>query len=224
LSEKKDIPSTKIVVHSASRLTTKFNTPNEEIKKEGELTRKKLKSDSSYTSDGKVWINKKTLPHLLATDTKAANMIYNDLEKDDKFENGKTKNISMEAVQKEVSKRSQEPRDTLQRERLKDSELCLIALRDAPELEKIRELQESKIRRELPKVKAKRIKLESVDAITKEPLKNPEVHHKDRVADKPRKALDSDNLAVVNKETHRDIHRNNHDTAEEFKKLVKKNQ
>jgi len=212
----------KIILHSSEKLTIKFDEPIKEIEKEGKLTRSKLKSNSSYTSDGRVWINKDDVSHLLATDKKGANIIYNDLDDDDKLENGNTKNISIEAIQKEVSKRIQEPRDTLKKERLKDTEKCLPSMRDAPELEKIRELEESRIRKELPRVKAKKLKAETLDCITKEPLVKPEVHHKNRIADKPREALDDENLAAINDTTHGVIHQEGYDTKEGFEKYSEK--
>ena len=99
------------MIHSADELTINFSKPIEEINKEGEKSRELIKSNGAYTPDGRVWVNKKTLPHLLATDSKATRRIYNDLENNDKLENGKKQYASVEAVHKEVSKRIQEPRD-----------------------------------------------------------------------------------------------------------------
>lgn len=213
-SDKKDnLP----IVHSAEDLSITFPEPIEQIKKEGKKTRQLIQKNSSYTPDGRTWINRKNISHLLSTDSKGGRRVYNDLDEDDKLKNGTNDYASVEAVQKETSKRIQEPRDTIQKERLKDTEECLKALRDAPELEKIRELEESKIRKELPAVKRKKLKVESVDCITGEALIDPEVHHKDRVADKPRRALDEENLVALNKNTHRDqIHGNGIESEKEF--------
>lgn len=211
------------IIHSANKLTINFSEPIEEIEKEGNKSRKLIKSDGAYTPDGKVWINKKILPHLLATDSKATRRIYNDLENNDKIENGKEQFASVEAIQKEASKRIQEPRDTIQKERLKDTEEILKNFRDSPDLEKKRELEESKIRKELPEVKRKKLKAEMVDNVTKQPLQNPEVHHKDRVSDNPRRALDETNLAVVNQNTHRELHKQLIETEEEFERFKANN-
>lgn len=220
-SDKKDnLP----IVHSTEDLSITFLEPIEQIKKEGKKTRQLIKKNSGYTPDGRAWINRKNIPHLLSTDSKGGRRVYNDLDEDDKFKNGTNDYASVEAVQKEVSKRIQEPRDTIQKERLRDTEECLKALRDAPELEKIRELEESQIRKELPAVKRKKLKAESVDCITGEALIDPEVHHKDRVADKPRRALDEENLVALNKNTHRDkIHGNGIESEKEFEDYKKAN-
>jgi len=213
-SDKKDnLP----IVHSAEDLSITFPDPIEQIENEGKKTRKLIKRNSSYTPDGRTWINRKNIPHLLSTDSNGGRRVYNDLDEDDKLENGANDYASVEALQKEISKRIQEPRDTIQKERLRDTEECLKVFRDAPELEKIRELEESKIRKELPAVKRKKLKAANVDCITGEALVDPEVHHKDRVADKPRRALDEENLVALSKKTHRDeIHGNGIESEEEF--------
>ena len=207
------------IIHLANKLTINFSQPIEEIKKEGEKSRELIKSHGAYTQDGRVWVNKKILAHLLATDSKATRRIYNDLENNDKLENGKEEFASVESIQKEASKRIQEPRDTIQKERLKDTEEILKNFRDSPDLEKKRELEESKIRKELPIVKRKKLKAEKVDSITQQPLINPEVHHKDRVSDNPRRALDETNLEAVNKDTHIELHKNSIETEEEFERF-----
>jgi len=204
-------------IHSANDLTINFSNPIKEIEKEGKKSRELIKSDGAYTPDGRVWVNKKILPTLLATDSKATKRLFNDLDNNDKTENGIEQFASVEAIQKEVSKRVQEPRDTIQKERLKDTEEILKNFRDSPDLEKKRELAESKIRKELPSVKRKKLKAESVDYVTGKPLENPEIHHKDRVADNPRRALDETNLAAVNKDTHHNIlHKNDIETEKEL--------
>ena len=63
------------------------------------------------------------------------------------------------------------------------------------------------------------MKVEKVDNVTKQPLLNPEVHHKDRVSDNPRRALDETNLAVVNQDTHRELHKKSIETEEEFERF-----
>ncbi len=131
MCEDKDLP----VVHSASELTIVFPEKNKHISnKESDKNRALVKSGGAYTSDGRAYVNKDVLPHLLATDTKGANRFYNNLDDEDKLENGSEKFASVSSLNKEISQRIQEPRDTLQKERLRDSEGCINALRDAPEL------------------------------------------------------------------------------------------
>lgn len=206
-----------ITVYKARELTLNFpDSDNEYIKDQVEKTKNVIKENGIYTSDGKAFVDKKSVPHLLATDTKSANRIYNNLDDEDKFENGTEKYISVDATQKELSKRIQEPRDTNEIDRLKYSEKAIVTLRDAPELEKKREQLESHIRKELPKIKKKKRKMDKIDDITGDKLDTPEVHHKDRVADKPRKALDNDNLATLNKPTHKKLHKLDIETREEY--------
>jgi len=212
-----------IVIYKATNLTLNFpENDNKHIETKVEKTKKSIQNDSLYTSDGRVWTPKKSLPNMLATDSKAINRFYNDLNNDDKLENGSEKYVSIEATQKELSKRIQEPRDTNEKDRLKYSEKAIITLRDAPEIEKIREQFESHIRKELPKVKEKKRKLETEDYVTGNPLTQPEAHHIERVADNPRKALDENNIVVVNKEIHQEIHREDAESKEELEELKKK--
>ena len=211
-----------IVIHSTSELNINLPEPNEYIKKEGQRTKDLVKSEGSYTPNGRVFIKKTALPHLLATDKKGGNKFFNDLEEEDILENGQDKYASVESVQKEASKRIQEPRDTIQKKRLKYTEQCLSAVRDAPEIEELRELEESTNRKELPKVKSKKRKAEQVDYVTGEKLTQPEVHHVERVADNPRKTLDENNLVVVNKDTHREIHNKGIESEDELSKFKNK--
>ena len=100
----------------------------------------------------------------------------------------------------------------------------MVTLRDAPELEKYREVQESRIRKELPSLKKKKIKAESVTAcqVTSQPLQlNAHAHHISRKADNPDQALDLSNIAVVNPEPHDEIHEAGAESPAEFSALCK---
>ena len=215
-----------IVLHSTEKLDIKFPEPYDIDKKRSLKSQDLIKKTSIYNESGKTFINKNSISHLLGTDKKGVNKIYNNADNEDKIENGNNKYLSTSATKKEISKRIEEPRDTLEREHLKDTEKNLIALRDFPDLEKLREIKESKIRKELPKVKEKKRKLEKEDYVTGELLTKPEVHHIERVADNPNKALDEDNLVVVNQDTHKEIHKEGAESKEkleEFKKNWNKN-
>lgn len=221
MSDKKNLPA----VHSAKDITINFPDKNKHITdKEAEKSRNLIQNKGAYTNDGKAYVDKDTLPHLFATDKKGANRFYNNLEDEDKLELGKQSLASVSSVNKELSERIQEPRDTLQKERLRDSEKCINAFRDAPELEKIREVEESKNRREQSKLKAKKIKAENISAcqLTGEPLEpDADAHHVTRRADKPRKARDLDNIVVVNKQPHGEIHTSGAETPEKFSQLCR---
>ncbi|WP_143707382.1 hypothetical protein [Uliginosibacterium sp. TH139] len=191
----------------------------------GEKTRDLIQQTSVYTPGGEAFVDKDTVPHLLATDKKGVNRVYNNLNNEDKLEDGTRKFISVPALQKELSTRIQEPRDAIERERLRDSEACVVALRDAPLLEKMRVLEESKNREEQPRLKAKKIKAEGIDScqLTGQPLQaDAHAHHVERRADKPRKARDLKNVIVVNPKPHQEIHRQGAESPEELKALCEK--
>lgn len=219
MSDENNLP----VVHSAKDLSISFPEKNKHISdKEAEKSRELVKNNGAYTNDGRTYIDKNALPHLLATDKKGANRFFNNLEDEDKLELGNQNLASVSSVNKEISERIQEPRDTLQKERLRDSEACVNAFRDAPELEKIREVEESKNRKEQPKLKAKKIKAENITAceLTGAPLDpDADAHHIERQADKPRKARDLNNIVVANKLPHREVHAAGAETPEELSAL-----
>jgi len=212
-----------LVIHPASNLTLNFPRANQYISaEEAEKTRNAISTQGAYTPDGKAFINKKALPKVLATDKKGINRFVNDLDDDDKMENGIDTLVSAPAVMKELSKRIQWPMDTIKKEKLRDSESCVATLRDAPELEKIREVQESKIRKELPGLKKKKIKAEKITAcqVSNKPLQpDAHAHHIERKADNPSKALYLPNIAVINPEPHDEIHAAGAESREEFSKF-----
>ena len=219
MSDEQNLP----VIHSAEDLSISFPEKNKHIsEKEAEKNRCLVKINGAYTNDGRAYIEKNALPHLLATDKKGTNRFFNNLEDEDKLELGNQNLASVSSVNKEISERIQEPRDTLQKERLRDSEACVNAFRDAPELEKLREVEESKNRKEQPKLKAKKIKAENITAceLTRAPLDpDADAHHIERQADKPRKARDLSNIVVANKPPHREVHAAGAETPEELSAL-----
>ena len=154
-----DRKKTELVIHSVNELTLDFPEKKSHISsKEAENTRNLIKENGAYSPDGRTYVNTKALSHLLATDQKGVKRFYNNLDDDDKFQNGKSKFASVPSVNKEISKRLEEPRGTLKRERLKDSEKCINVMRDAPEIEKCREVEESKNRHGQKKLKSQKVK------------------------------------------------------------------
>ncbi|MDN8644349.1 hypothetical protein Q0S19_07735 [Stenotrophomonas indicatrix] len=219
MTDKDNLP----VVHSAKDLNIIFPEKNKHIS-DGEASKNReiVKNNGAYTSDGRAYLDKVALPHLLATDQRGVNRIYNDLENADKLEVGAQNLVAVSAVNKVISERIQEPRDSLQKERLRDSEACVNAFRDAPELEKIREVEESRSRKEQPRLKEKKIRAESITAcqLTGAPLDpDADAHHIERQADKPRKARDLRNIVVANKSPHREVHAEGAETPEELSAL-----
>lgn len=214
-----------VVIHEASDLDILFPEKNQYIsEREGSKTRKLIKEGGRYTDDGRAYLDRKSLPHIFGTDSAGARRFYNDLDDDDRLEQGSQQMASVASVNKELSERLQEPRDVVVKERLRDAEACINAFRDAPKLEKIRNIEESNIRRDLPKLKDKKVKKENLTEcqVTGEPLgKDAEAHHMDRKADNPRRARDLDNIAIVNLEAHRTIHKEGANSREELSKLCK---
>ncbi|WP_233238846.1 hypothetical protein [Bordetella sp. LUAb4] len=172
-------------------------------------TRELIREGGAYTPAGQALQATKGVAQYLGTDSAGAKKFYNDLPNEDKVQNGNVRYVTHSALNKEVSRRIQEPRDVYKLERLKDAEACLNAFRDHPELEKRRLLAESKIRRELPKLKQKMLKAENITncQVSGEPLQpDAEVHHIERQADQPHKSLEPANLLLINKPPHREIH------------------
>ncbi len=224
MSEEK---TNELVIHSASELTLNFPNANQHISnEEAERTRLAISNRGAYTPDGNAFISKKALPKVLVTDKKGANKFVNNLDDADTIQNGTDTLVSVPAVMKEISKRIQWPIDTIKKEKLKDSEGCLTTLRDAPELEKIREIQESTIRNELPNLKKRKIKAEGITncQVTDQPLEpNAHAHHIDRKADNPALALELNNIVVVNPGPHDEIHAANAESVPELSALCKVN-
>lgn len=220
-----DDEKNELVVHSASELTLNFPEANPHISEgDANKTRVAIREQGAYTPDGKAFINKRIIPKILATDNKGANRFVNDLDDEEKMQNGPDTLVSVPSVMEEISNRLQWPIDTIKREKLKDNENCVAALRDAPELEKIREVQESRIRKELPGLKKKKIKAEGISAcqVTREPLQpDAHAHHISRKADNPSLALDLTNIAVVNPRPHDEIHGAGAESSEELSALCK---
>lgn len=198
------------VLHSAKNLDIKFPEANDHIVPEdASKVRALIKDNGAYTPDGMAYLATGAVPRILATDKAGANLFYNNLPNDDKMQNGNTRYVATSALNKELSRRIQEPRDVYQLERLKDAEACINALRDNPELEKRRALAESNIRKALPKLKQQMLKAETITAcqVSGEPLlSDAEVHHIERQADQPCKSLDPKNRVLINPPVHRDIH------------------
>ena len=210
----------------AKELKLRFPEPSDFISPEdANKTRQLIQNDAAFTPDGKPYIPWTALPHLLATDKPGANKFYNDLLGEDKMRDGTVRFVAAPALNKELSRRIQEPRDVYKHERLKDSEACVNALRDAPELERRRLLVESDLRRRVPRLKREMQKAGDITAcqVTGEPLEpDAEVHHIERQADQPAKSLDPRNLLLTNKTPHREIHEAEAHSPEALANLAKK--
>jgi hypothetical protein len=222
----KDNDSKVIVVRPATDLTLNFHQSSSLVdEKDVEKSKVAIIKHGVYSPDGRTFIATDALCNLLATDPKGAKRAYLNMSDEDKLINENTRYASVPAIQKEISKRIEEPRDAYARERLRENERLLTTLRDAPQLEKIRAVAESKIREGQSTLKSRKIKAEGISncQVTGEALENDaHAHHIVRKADSPREALNLDNIAVVNKAPHEKIHRFGAETKEEFSDLCQK--
>lgn len=195
------------VILSASELDIKLPAPPDLLSTpDAEAIRSAIITGGAYTPDGQALIERRKVKILLATDSDGANIVIGDLSDEDKFEDGKSIYIKTSALSTPLSERIQEPRDPYELLRLKHSETCLNAFRDHPSLEVRRMTVEARNEREMPKIKAE-VRKAAKSCVSGKPLEdNPDVHHKVRVADKPRKAVDPKNLVAANKSIHKKIH------------------
>lgn len=189
--------------------------------KEGDKIQKSIIANSAVTTGAELVFNQVGIPALIGTDRAGSNEIVANLSPEDKIEDGKATYVKYSALNKEISVRIQEPRDSLQRAHLRYSEECLNAVRDNPQLDVNREQLKSRLEKDMPKAKAEVLN-QAETCISNAPLKKTEVHHKNRVADKPREAADKDNLVAVNQDVHQKIHAEGANSKESLTALAKK--
>jgi len=208
---------------TAETLNIKFPEPPNILKSaDVKRTQKAAKEKGAITHDAKVAFERSAIPTLLATDQAGANKFVTDLPNDQKLADGTKVYVKAQSLNHELSRRIQEARDGYQVERLKYSEQCVNTIRDAPELENRRLKLESLTRREMPKVKREVLK-NSDSCLSGDALqKNAEVHHVERVADQPDKALDKANMRAVNPQVHDQIHAAQAHTQQQLDQLAKK--
>ncbi|GAB6107986.1 hypothetical protein [Fusibacter bizertensis] len=200
----------------------KIDYPKSEYLTEDEMKRpqKAIENHGVALGNNKTMVEKKALPSLLCTDVKGSNKVYGKIGDDDKYSNGDKKFVSTSAIKKVISDRIEEPRNSLKREKLKYNELCLDAFRDSDTLENNRAKEEARISNELPKLANKIRKERNLDncEATDEPLtKGYAAHHQERKADNPHKALERENIKIVNEDPHVKIHVNNYEGEDGFK-------
>ncbi len=183
---------------------------------------KAVRNHVVYTPEGELLINKDCLKTLLQTDQAGANLVVANLPSEQKLENGNNHYVKSAPINQELSRRIQEPRDAQQLQGLKYSEACLNTARDNPELEVRRLVLESRNEKAMPAVK-KAVKQEATECLSGQPLQpNAEVHHKERVADQPRKSISPNNMVAVNPEIHTTIHNSQAHSPAALKELAKK--
>lgn len=220
MAEKKN----EIIKHEAKNLDIKFPQNTNLNEKENLLPQKAIKETGIVDSTGKAFVGKTKMKDILITDKSGVNQFYNDLNDEDKFENGNKKYASVSACQKEITSKVQQDRPQLEREKLKHSRDCLNAFIESPELEKERSINSDRIKQELPTLTKKKMKAENItcDQLTGEEFEgDAEGHHVTRKKDDPSKALDLDNIIVVKSKTHDTIHKEEANTPGDLKALAK---
>lgn len=219
MSDKKS--SNNIIKHVARELSIKYPISDYLSKDEMKRPQNIISKYGVSLQNNRTMMEKKGIPVLLNTDDKGANKVYGKIADSDKYTDGKNKYVSTSSLKKVMSDRIEEPRDPLKREILKYNEKCLDAFRDSEELENSRSKDEARISNELPKLAKKIRKERKIDRCeaTNEPLeKGFAAHHLDRKADNPNKALDRDNIKIVNRTPHIEIHSKGYEGETGFKR------
>lgn len=163
-----------------------------------------------------VWLKKDCISSILHTDTYGGDAFLNSLSINDS-PSGST-HVSLSSLMKELSKRIQEPRESLKTEKYLESEKYLRKVRDNHVLKKMREFKALEIQKEETELKAKMRKDKSINCckVSGLPLDDFDVHHIERKADKPHKAAEPENCIPVKKSVHKQIHNEQANCAQEL--------
>lgn len=213
-------------VRKATELTINFPSNSQLEEKEQNQINKAITKGGIVAPNGRCYVNKKQMNKLLVTDKKGAAKVFNDAQEKDKYENENQEYLATSEVKKVIDERIQEPRSSLEHEKLKYSESCLNALRDSSELVKERHIEADRIVKDRPLLTSKKIKEED---ITKCELSGESFeddargHHIERVSDNPREARNLDNIVVVKEKVHQDIHNEGAESPSKLRKYIKKN-
>lgn len=142
---------------------------------------------------------------------------------------GDVEYMSTPHLQKEISQKRQQPRSITEQEKLGYAQDCVNAFSNNEELSRQRAIEADLITKQRAQLGKKVIKerKSKVSELSGKPLDGmAEVHHKDRVADKPERAFDPTNLAVIRKDEHSEYHNSdypqNEKGYEQFEKKYKK--
>lgn len=217
--EKDNLPD----IIKAEELELEFPKNKYLEKKETDRIESAILKSGIATKDGNCFIGLDQLPKLIASDKAAAARTYNNADEKYKLEDSKEKFLGLPEIQKEITKRLQEPRSALEREKLNHSEECLKTFRENEALNKKRVIESDRIAKGRLTIGSEKIKKEKIEECQLSGGKfngDAEAHHIERVADEPNKALDPDNLIVVKQQIHKDIHKKNAETPEELKKFI----
>lgn len=169
--------------------------------------------------DGKTAVSTKGLATILCTDRVGAKIFYSDLDDDDKFVADRQHYVRTPALKKALDERIEKPYPASKREQLRYHSDCLSAVRDNQDSERLRAIHEEEIRQQQKTLKQKKIAQDGNThcAFTGEPLQpDAQAHHKVRRADDPDKALDLNNIDIVNPQPHQTHHQKEQHEAKDF--------
>lgn len=169
----------------------------------------KAVTDGGISIGNKTFISEKELNKLLVTDRKGVTNAMMSTPPGDLKKVGDVEYMSTPHLQKEISQKRQQPRSITEQEKLGYAQDCVNAFSNNEELSRQRAIEADLITKQRAQLGKKVIKerKSKVSELSGKPLDGmAEVHHKDRVADKPERAFDPTNLAVIRKDEHSEYH------------------
>lgn len=189
----------------------------------------KAVTDGGISIGNKTFISEKELNKLLVTDRKGVTNAMMSTPPGDLKKVGDVEYMSTPHLQKEISQKRQQPRSITEQEKLGYAQDCVNAFSNNEELSRQRAIEADLITKQRAQLGKKVIKerKSKVSELSGKPLDGmAEVQHKDRVADKPERAFDPTNLAVIRKDEHSEYHNSdypqNEKGYEQFEKKYKK--
>lgn len=215
-------------VRKASSYDIKF--PDNKYLDESDKKRiQKAVNNGGVSIGNETYISEKELSKLLVTDRKGVANVMMETPPEDLKKVGDTEYMSTPHLQKAISQKRQQPRSITEQEKLGYAQDCVNAFSCNEELSKRRAIEADTIAKQRSQL-GKRVIRErrsEVSELSGKPLDGTaEVHHKDRVADKPERAFDPDNLTVIRKDEHSEYHNSDYPQNEkgynQFQKEYKK--
>lgn len=215
-------------VRKASSYDIKF--PDNKYLEDSDKKRiQKAVNNGGVSIGNETYISEKQLNKLLVTDKKGVANIMMSTPPEDLKKVGDVEYMSTPHLQKAISQKRQQPRSITEQEKLGYAQECVNAFSNNEELSRRRAIEADVIAKQRPQLGKKviRDRKSEMSELSGKPLDGiAEVHHKDRVADKPERALDPTNLTVIRKDEHTEYHNSDYPQNEkgyhQFEKEYKK--
>lgn len=210
-----------IIKFKGADLNIQFPKNNQLNKNETDRIESAITNNLIADHQNKTYINAKGLPKILSTDNPGARKFLSGLNQSEKIETEGQHYASTRGVLDELNKRSEEPRTMMELEKYDHTINSINAARNAQDLRNARVIESDRIRKGRKNLTNEVMKERNIDSceVTGEKLgpSNPaHGHHIERAQDEPRKALNKDNIAIVGKKVHEEIHKNNIDDSKKF--------